>query len=176
MPRTIILPQSIEKRLDQLTSLKEETNGVLLYEKIDDLCFVDYLYVTGVGTEGQVWSDPSRVKIVDHFFKLNPKYQFIKFHTHTLGTIRSFGEQYAREFSEGDIETIKKQLSHDKEYMAMLVTPETKLISGMDNPQLRIVEQSERCERNHKIIEAKINQIAVDINLPQEIFKGIKLR
>lgn len=178
MPRTIIIPREIEDRLTDLTLLKEESNGVLLYRRKGDECPVEYMQMTGIGDEGHVQSDPRRIKMLNKFFQQNPDYRVIKFHTHTVGTIKKHGRKYARQFSGGDIDGIREYLKHDREFIAMLVTPETTLLSGWDNPQLRIVDRSEDYERNHHIIESSLNQISADLGIELERFRGtgFKLR
>ena len=175
MSRTIILPQEIEDKLQALTSLKEESNGILLYRRQGDLCPIEALYMTGVGSPGHVQADPEKMEVANQFFKTHSDYRCVKFHTHTKGTIAQFGEQYAREFSEKDIEGIQEQLHHDREFIAMLVTPEKRLLSGIDNPQLHIVDHSEDYEKNHEFVETSLKGIADDLEIGHERFRGTRL-
>lgn len=139
MTRKVLLPREIEKRLDNLTGLVEEVDGILLYRKQGNYCPLESLFMTGVGSEGHVQAQTDRMEVANEFFRRNPDYQFVKFHTHSKGTIERFGEYYARHFSQGDIDGIKEQIRYDGDFMAMLVTPEIKLLCGIDNPELVIV-------------------------------------
>ena len=121
MARKIILPEEINEKLDNLADLVEETNGILLYRRRGNSCPVEGLFMTGVGNAGHVQAYPERIKIANEFFKRNLKYQFVKFHTHSKGTIRRFGDYYSRHFSPEDINGIEEQLRHDREFIAMLV-------------------------------------------------------
>lgn len=177
MSRVIVLPREIEKRLKILTSLKEESNGVLFYRNREGYCAVESIYMTGVGSEGYVQADSTKVRIINRFLEENPDYRFVKFHTHTKGTLVQFGEKYARQFSKGDISVIKEQFKHDPGFIAMLVTPETILLSGLDNPKLSVVENSETYEQNHENIELSLKKIADRPGIEQEKFKGtMKIR
>lgn len=176
MSRTIILPREIEKRLGELTKLKEETNGILLYRAAGELCPVEAVYITGVGSEGHVQSDQSKIEVVNKFFELNPDYLFIKFHTHTTGTTEKYGAQYAHKFSAGDIAGIKEQLRQDKRFIAMLITQETTLLSGLDNPQLRVVEQSDVYEINHEKLQIALKRVEQSLGMENTRFKGTKIR
>lgn len=168
MSRTIILPLKILKGLTKFTEFREESNGVLLYSQQGEECFVEAVYVTGIGSEGKVQSEEMKSKAVFGFLKENPEYNFIKFHTHTVGTVEQFGDKYAREFSQGDISGIKERLKDDPHYMAMLVTPETYLLTGKDSPILRIVKQSELYEQNHEKILSSLKHIEESLGVEKE--------
>ena len=156
MARKVLLPKEIDRKLDRLIELTEdEVNGVLLYRRKNDYCPIEALFMTGVGSEGHVQSQPERMEIVNEFFRRNPDYQYIKFHTHSKGTIARFGDYYARNFSQGDLDGIKEQLKDYKEFMAMLVTPETKLLCGIDNPELLVADDFPGYRnRNQAVIQA----------------------
>ena len=139
MTRKVLLPKDMESRLDTLTGLVQEVDGILLYRRQGDYCPLEQIFMTGVGTEGHVQAHPERMEVANEFFRRNPDYQFVKFHTHSKGTIRKFGDYYARHFSQGDIDGIKEQLRNNRDFIAMLVTPETKLLSGIDNPELMVL-------------------------------------
>lgn len=140
MARRVLLPSEIEKRLNDLTGLMQEVNGILLYRRQKDDCPLEAVFMTGVGCEGDVQANPQRMVVANEFFRRNSDYQFVKFHTHSKGTIEKFGDYYARHFSQGDINGIKEQLKEDRNFMAMLITPKTKLLSGIDNPTLIMVD------------------------------------
>lgn len=163
MTRKVLLPREIESRLDSLTGLVEEVNGILLYRQQKDYCPIEATFMTGVGNEGHVQSTSDRMEIANEFFKRNPDYQFVKFHTHSKGTIDKFGDHYARHFSQGDIDGIKEQLSHDRDFMAMLITPETKLLSGIDNPELVRVDTFPGYEKRSKGVSQSLKVIAENL-------------
>ena len=155
MARQVLLPRELESRWDNLTGLVQEVDGILLYRSQIDYCLLETLFVTGVGTEGHVQALPERIEIANEFFQRNPDYRFVKFHTHSKGTINKFGQYYANHFSQGDIDGIKNQLKEDRDFIALLITPETKLLSGIDNPQLVIVSNfSGYAQRSHTISDA----------------------
>lgn len=172
MPRLILLPKELDEKLQILTELEEETNGVLFYKREDLKCPVDHLYLTGLGTVGHVQALPERIEVVNKFFEKNPDYHFIKFHTHSCGTIKTFGDYYAKKFSQGDRDGIKEQLRRDKEFIAMLVTPETRLLSGFDNPTLEIIDSFPEYEERNKYVKESIHQIAEEIRIEHERLKG----
>ncbi|MBU0958740.1 MAG: hypothetical protein KKB31_02215 [Nanoarchaeota archaeon] len=160
MVRKILLPKEMDEKLDNLAGLVEEVNGILLYKRMGDSCPVDGLFMTGVGNVGHVQASPERIEIANKFFRRNPGYQFIKLHTHSKGTIRRFGNYYARHFSQGDIDGIKEQLKHDRDFIAMLVTPEVKLLSGIDNPTLSVVEGFSGYQNRKSFVNQELKTIA----------------
>jgi len=176
MPRTVILPQELDEKLQALTSLREESNGVLLYRQRDNICSVRALYMTGLGSAGHVQSDSRKVEIVNRFFEKYPNYKYVKFHTHTIGTIRQYGDWYAEHFSKGDTDGYIEQLRDNSEFIAMLVTPKTKLLCGLDNPQLRVAEHSEDYERYHEAIEDMLKYTAEELGMEHERFRGTELK
>ena len=159
MSRIVVLPRNMERKLDKLTGLEQEVNGVLFYIEQGGYCPLETLFLTGVGTESHVQSQPERMEIVNEFLKGNPTYQFVKFHTHSKGTIEKFGEYYAQNFSQGDIEGMKRQLEHHRDFIAMLVTPETKLLSGIDNPKLEVVDNFSGYQKKNKAVQSALNVI-----------------
>jgi len=54
---------------------------------------------------------------------LNPDYNYVEFHTHSRGTIETFGQYYARSFSKGDLKVIEDKLKRSRDYVSMLVIP-----------------------------------------------------
>lgn len=158
MSRTVLLPREFERKLDELATLEEEVNGILLYRpqqtqdefrllrfllytRLKDWCPIENIFMTGIGHEGHVQAEQQRMDVANEFFKRNPEYRFVKFHTHSKGTIRKFGDNYATQFSDGDIRSYEEQLRMDPEFIGMVVTPRTKLLYAPDNPTLRVVEK-----------------------------------
>ena len=160
MARQVFLPRDMETKLNTLTGLVEEVNGILLYRPKGDCCPLEALFMTGIGSEGHVRSAPKRMEIVNEFFSKNPDYRFIKFHTHSKGTIEKFGNHYAQHFSQGDFDGIQEQLKHDRDFMAMLATPETKILYGIDEPELIVVDNSPIYQNRNRIVSEALNTIA----------------
>lgn len=176
MPRKIILPRDIEERLRRLTNMKEETNGVLLYQRDGDECLVDYLYLTAVGSSGRVQAMSDRIKVANEFFQKNSQYKHVKFHTHTRGTVKRFGRYFAQNFSSEDRKGIKEQLMHNEDFIAMLVTPEVLLVSGIDNPTVEVVEGFPEYKERRRHVEAEITKIARELGVELEPLVVTELR
>ncbi|MGV8086247.1 MAG: hypothetical protein ACP5N1_01325 [Candidatus Woesearchaeota archaeon] len=174
MTRNVLLPNELDGRLDTLTNLVEEINGILLYRQNGIYCPIEALFMTGIGSAGHVQSQSDRMEIANEFFKRNPDYKFVKFHTHSRGTIEKFGSHYARHFSQGDIDGMKEQLRYDKNFMAMLVTPETKLLSGIDNPKLLVVDNSLEYINRSQIVSASLKNIAENLGYDLSKFRATK--
>jgi len=172
MVRTVLLPRTLETKLSNLATLQEEVNGVLLYRpstgtRTDniaqtpdgDLCPVEEIYMTAVGSAGHVIADPDELRVLNEFFQKNQDYRFIKFHTHSKGTLEQFGEQFATSFSSGDIEAYDEQIERDNRFIGMLVTPSDMLLYGREDSQgrspiLKIVEGFDGYEvRNRAVNE-----------------------
>lgn len=164
MVRKVLLPREIDNRLNDLTHLVEEVDGILLYRRrVDDTSPVEDIFMTGVGTEGHVQSQPERMEVANEFFRQNPDYQFIKFHTHSRGTIARFGRYYAWHFSQEDLEGIQEQLQYDRAYMAMLVTPEAKLLHSIDNAELHIVSDFPGYAQRSRAVDQAVKVIAQNL-------------
>lgn len=141
MARKVVLPSELSIRLGKLTKLKEEIKGALFYQDIrnhPDYCILEDMFMTAVGDEGHVQAEPQRLEVVNEFFARNPQYRYVEFHTHSYGTLAKFGMYYARNFSGGDMDSIRDKFAHDEGYIHMLVIPKTKLLWGGDNPELII--------------------------------------
>lgn len=177
MQRKVLLPRELERRLDTLAKVEQEVGGVLLYRQKEIYCPLEKLFITGVGSVGNVQSIPERMEIVNEFFKRNTNYRFVKFHTHSVGTIRECGEYFATHFSQQDIEGVegdggmKQRLREDSKYIAMLVTPETKLLYGNGCLSLRVVNEFRGYRNRSRGISQSLRTIAKNLgydidNLP----------
>ncbi len=140
MPRKVILPTDIANSLHETASIYNEIIGVALYRKEDDYCLIDTFSLTGVGDSFNASDDPARLAVLNRFLKLNPSYGFIHTHTHSKGTIRDYGEHVARGFSGRDMQEIEKNIAENRDYMAMLITPEGIALEGYDDPQLIVTD------------------------------------
>ncbi|NCN87134.1 hypothetical protein GW932_04835 [archaeon] len=139
MKRIVLLPKKFNERIDNLVGLQEEVNGILFYQPQNEFCPIESIFLTGIGNSGHVSSSSDRIKIANIFLKNNNSYNFVKFHTHSLGTIKKFGEFYSYNFSKEDIESYKEQLKYDTNFIGMVATPKIKLLYGLDNLSIRIV-------------------------------------
>ncbi len=166
MSRTILLPNKLAGVLHNLTKYKEEHNGVLIYRPDSKYhpdsyyCPVSYAGITGKGTPGHVRADPRSIEILNAFLKENPEHRYIKWHTHSVETIRTFGNYYAENFSSGDISSYDEQINYDPDFIGMVVTPKKILIYGRDNPKIRTVSSfpSTENKRIKKRIEEHMRQ------------------
>ena len=122
--------------MESLAQMDEEISGVLLYRQYGDFCAVEGIFLTGGGDAGSVEPEKERVEVLNKFLRMNPEYRFVEFHTHSKGTLKAYGNRYARSFSFGDIRAIHSQLERDSQYMHLLVTPETQILYGADSPEL----------------------------------------
>lgn len=163
MVRVVLLPKDISNRLYNLTQLNEEIDGILFYRQQGDYCPIEASFITGVGTEGNVTQLPGRLEVVNEFLDKNPDYKYVQFHTHSKGTIRKYGQYYARNFSEQDYENIHHNLKDDENYMAMLVTSETKILEGIDNPRLNIVDTFNGYSQRKAAIYKALDTIAQNL-------------
>lgn len=118
-----------EKYLNQLRDFAsgylEEVSGVFLCRKDEGELVVLKMVFSGSGTEGNVSPAKSIVNAVNELLDNYPRYRFIDFHTHSVGTIRNHGDYYANNWSDGDLQNFKDQ---GEGYTAMLVTPEKVLL------------------------------------------------
>lgn len=155
MPRQVLLVRQFDRTLDDLAELTQEANGVLLYRPQGRYCPIEASYMTARGNPGHVRAEEQRMDVVNEFFRRNPDYRFVKFHTHSKGTIRRFGEHFATHFSDGDIRSYDEQLRTNPEFIGMVVTPETKLLYAQDKPTIRVVSgfPSEANRRIHRELE-----------------------
>ncbi|MBU2638845.1 MAG: hypothetical protein KJ955_07770 [Nanoarchaeota archaeon] len=172
MARTVVLPRDIEKRLDNLALLSEEVDGVLFYRQRGEYCPIDSLFMLGIGSEGHVRPQTDRVEVANEFFERNPDYRYVMFHTHTIGTIRKHGNYFARNFSQQDIDEFRRQIGFDANYIGMLVTPETKLLYGIDNPSLVTVESLSGYQRGSSNVNTELHRIARELGCNLENFRA----
>jgi len=163
MGRNVLLPIGISKRLDVLAGLNEEVNGILLYESQGDSCPIKKLFMLGVGSEGSVWAQQDRLEVADEFLRRYTTYNYVRFHTHSKGTIEKFGDYYAWHFSEEDIKIIGTRLKSNEDFIAMLVTPRTKLLCGKDRPRLRITKNPLEYEEIDRVLEQRLKRIGKDL-------------
>ncbi|MDD3175453.1 MAG: hypothetical protein PHU51_03180 [Candidatus Nanoarchaeia archaeon] len=159
MPRKIILPTDVSNRLENLTNLEEEVAGILFYRQIDEYCPIESMFITGIGSENSVQDKKERIEVANRFFRENQGYRFVKFHTHSKGTITKFGQYFANNFSSEDLVEIKKNMDLDKYFIAMLVTPQVKILKGYDSPELFIGNYPEYADLNRETLQ-KLDDIA----------------
>ena len=165
MSRQVLLAREFDRTLDDLADLNEEVNGALIYRPQGDYCPIEAIFMTGKGNVGHVRAEQQRMDVVNEFFNRNPAYRFVKFHTHSKGTIRKFGDFYATNFSDGDIGSYEEQLRTNPEFIGMVATPRTKLLYAPDNPTLRVVggSPSETNQRIHRELKEIARTMGYDI-------------
>ena len=148
--RIVFLPDTLYKKLKNLAKTKYEVDGVLLYREVWNgyftECRVYTPFLTGVGDEKGVRMRDNRVKILDTFLMENPDYNYIKFHTHPIGTIEKLGINNVYNFSQYDLKGIIKAVSEDIRFMALLITPFTEILAGVGCPALVVYKETEKEE------------------------------
>lgn len=161
--RRILVPISIDGKLRHLAGLKQESNGALLYVPTltsDGLnCRVDALYMTAVGTAGNVCAEPQRMAIINRFFESNPEYRFVKWHTHCRGT----GEYWFTRFSQGDIRAYKEQLRQDSRFIGMVVSPTRKLLYGKGIVELALMLDTSNSQRRERQVQGELQTAAREL-------------
>ncbi|MFH1065534.1 MAG: hypothetical protein V1734_03450 [Nanoarchaeota archaeon] len=172
MARTVVLPRDIEARLDNLTGLDEEVIGFLLYRQRGEYCPVDRIFMTGIGTESEVRNQGDRLNVAKEFLRRNPSYYFIYFHTHSVSSIRMHGDDVARHFSQKDIDVRNSVIAINPRYIEMLVTPETKLLYGIDNPSLVTVESLPGSLNRSRAVSIALHKIAGELGCNLERFQA----
>lgn len=170
MARTVVLPRTIEARLDTLALLNEEVEGALFYRQRGEYCPIDAIFMMGIGTESEVKCQSDRLDVAKKFLRMNPSYYFIGFHTHSVGSIRMHGDDVARNFSKQDIDEFRRQIGFDANYIGMLVTPETKLLYGADNPELVVVETLPGFQQRNTAVSIALSRIARELGCNLERF------
>lgn len=160
-----MLPEDLEKKLDEFTALPREVTGLLFYQPQnypprDQLCLIEGMFLTGVGTDEHVSQDARRFKVASEFLRRNPAYEIVEFHTHTRDTIAQYGNHYARNFSGADMDLIRENLRDNPNYIAMLVTPEANLLHGSGELKYSTVKDSQTHRKMDPIIQTAMEKIA----------------
>ncbi len=163
MVRDVLISKGLEAQLDSLTSLGEEVSGVLFYREQNGCCVVENMFLTGGDEAGYVDIRSERADIVNEFLKVNPDYNYVEFHTHSRGTVEKYGQHYARAFSEGDMGAFQEKLNNSIDYMSMLVTPETKILYGINSPNFVSVEDFVGYREREQEISEALNVIAKNL-------------
>ncbi|MBP7708763.1 hypothetical protein KA107_03685 [Candidatus Pacearchaeota archaeon] len=155
--RNIIIPGEISSELKGLVEQRNESQGVLLYSAYpadgELICPVFNFYKTGEGTPGHVSADERKLQAINSFLRQNSGvYSPIIWHSHSRGTVETFGDYFARNFSQEDLRVINKRTSEDPLYLAMLSTPIAHLVSGKGDVSLTFINDFEGFqERNAEI-------------------------
>lgn len=139
----IILQEELEKLAKLPRVTEDEFQGTCLYHRAIDSFLYDSIggsVITGRGSPGTVTSDKNVLRKVNGFLEQNPNYGYVEFHTHSIGTIRRFGDRYNFEFSPGDIDMIKESASDYPDYRHMLITPKKIKLVRYDRTTNSIVD------------------------------------
>ena len=104
--------EKVLEELKEATKMKQEICGYLLCKNISgELVALGY-FVTGKGTPGRVVDDEKRLREFERYRrgieKQYGKVIAIPFHTHSKGTIETYGKRYVNYPSGGDLETMIK--------------------------------------------------------------------
>ncbi len=166
MARTIVLPYEINDKVTNLAAkLQEEVCGVLLYTQHQELCPVEYLFITGAGKVNQVSTLPTRLAVLNEFYKLVPAMKYVEFHTHSAGTIRDCGEYYARNFSGQDQQMMLERFSDDPAYLHLLFTPVKKILASCDDSQATVIKAWSNYRKRSREIGTALNLIAQEMEI-----------
>lgn len=140
--------------------------GILLYRPKAELCPVEGIFITGMGTDEHVNHDPQRLRVANEFLRQHPAYRFVEFHTHTIDTIARYGACHAINFSDPDLRAIRERIRDDPHYIGMLVTPETRLLAGNGEPQYAAIEErslNSLYRKRNPAIAAELQTIASNL-------------
>ncbi len=159
--RRILLPRTLDRKLQRLAELEWETNGILLYsqEPVSDSqidCSVEALYLTGIGTATHVQADPERMRTANEYFRRHPDVRSVKWHTHCRGT----GEVWFDRLSQQDIDSYEAQLEHDGRFIGMMVSPTRKILYGRERITLETIPDPSGFIQHQRIIERELKQVA----------------
>jgi len=173
MARIVILPKKMKDELVDLAMDENETSGYIFYKQPkndneDEYCKLEQYVITGEGTPGRVESLEEGRLMVEEFLKRNPNYDYIEFHTHSVGTLRDYGEDYGWEFSDIDRQNINEAVAEKSNYIQMLVTPKTTLISGKNGIKLAIVDNLPSYEKQRDAINKALDELAEDLGVKLE--------
>lgn len=166
MSRRVLLSEDFRSgrfriNLNRLVQFERAVSGLFLYKPNDQYCAVEGVFMTGVGIEGDIQVDQQRNAAAEEFFRRNPKYRGIEFHTHSSGTIATLGSHYATSPSDLDIREYDGRLRTDPDFIGAIVTPERILLYGRDKPTLRTTIAFPHKE--HGEVNAKIRKIAQEL-------------
>ena len=70
------MPLELSAILTELTFNHEELNGVLFYRPENNKCYVEYLYLTGIGDLAHAPPNEERLDVANEFLRQNPDYKF----------------------------------------------------------------------------------------------------
>jgi len=137
-----LLPEEIRAKLHDLTLENGEMRGMLVYEEINDLgntiCPIEKLVILHRGTSSSARMTETDNRFIREFIS-STNYSFVDSHTHTIGSMRLYGDQVAEQFSAGDLAGISETQRVNPKYMHLLSTPKKLILHGIDKPQLLLV-------------------------------------
>lgn len=160
--RTVLLPQALDDRLQELVGLKQETAGVLLYVPQSATgrleLRVDGLFMLGRGTGHTVTLELQRYHIVENFLLLNPEYHHIEWHTHPLASTQE---------SSADLDAYGRRITENKEFIGMIVAPNNyRLIAfgrGQGSTALRIVPTPSDFQEKETFLSNQLHLAAAEL-------------
>ncbi len=122
----VSVPEDFLEQMQEFArNYQEEVCGHLICRKEGDELIALKMLLSGAGTEGNVSPDKAYVNAVNDLLEEYPRYSFIDFHTHSVGTIQQHGPQFAENWSRRDLQNFDDQ---GEGYTGMLATPRKILV------------------------------------------------
>ncbi len=107
---TLYLPENLHNNLQNSTNAPNERCGIVIATNIKNSTIGLAALIEGVGTAGEVTQSGAEVAFLYKFAdttSLHKDFILIPFHTHTIETIKQFGDIYRGNFSESDVKSIR---------------------------------------------------------------------
>lgn len=122
-PVTVRVPEEYLEEMQRFArTYREEVCGHLICRKEGNELVALKMLLSGSGTEGNVSPDKAYINAVNDLLEEYPRYRFIDFHTHSVGTIQKHGPEFAEGWSRRDMQNFEDQ---GEGYTGMLATPQT---------------------------------------------------
>jgi hypothetical protein len=134
MSRKVLLSSDSVQCIDRFVESPKSVSSLLLYRPQGNDCNIEVIFLTGVDKKRDWPLDTERYYIAEEFFRRNPEYKAVDFHTHNQGLIHRLGSSLATGFSDEDRAHYEERLTTDPNFMAMIATPQDKKVYGRDNP------------------------------------------
>lgn len=176
MNDTLWLSQETKRYLEDLTRCNEKIEGVLLYCRWGNQhenCVVEDPFVLGIGNESEIGEIPEAEIILSEFLKRKHEYRPALFLTHPQWAASQYGQDYLKKPSEKDKERIVARMSSFKDInmMSLIIAPETKLVYGIDRPELKYLKfetptHRSRVEGLRRTLEQLKKEMNITINYP----------
>ena len=106
----LYLPENLHENLQNMTNAPNERCGIIIAANVKDSIIGLAALIEGIGTAGEVTQSGAEVAFMYNFAdttSLHEDFKLVPFHTHTIETIRQFGDCYRGNFSESDVKSIR---------------------------------------------------------------------